>query len=76
MNPTASARGQPYSGHHRRQFAPQRDRQDLPDLAQPSTGPLPPLVSRATLFPLCGYCSGGEGARVERDKSQGYLQSQ
>jgi hypothetical protein len=73
MSPTAWARDQPYFGHHCRRSAPRRDRQDLPDLARPSTGPLLPPVSRATLFPLCGYCSGEEGARIEREKSQGGL---
>jgi hypothetical protein len=51
MSPTACARGQPYSGHHRRRSAPRCDRQELSDLTQPSTGPLLPPVSRATVFP-------------------------
>jgi hypothetical protein len=67
----ACARGQPYSGHQRRWSAPRRDRQDLPDLSQPFTGPPSLSVSRATLFPLRGHCCNGEGARVERKKSQG-----
>jgi hypothetical protein len=70
-SPTACARGQPYSGHHRRQSAPRRGRQDLPDLTQPFTGPPSPLVSHTTLFPLHGYRCKGEGARVERKKSYG-----
>jgi hypothetical protein len=70
-SPTAYARGQPYSGHHRQRSAPRRDRQDLPDLTQPFTGSPSPPVSRATLFPLRGHCYNGEGARVERKKSQG-----
>jgi hypothetical protein len=68
-SPTACARSQPYSGHHRRRSTPRRDRQELPDLTQPSTGPLLPPVSHATTFPLCGYCSGEEGVRVKREKS-------
>jgi hypothetical protein len=72
MSPTACARGQPYSGHHHRRSAPRRDRQDLPDLTQPSTGPLPPPVSRATLFPLYGHYSGGEGARDKKEKTRGF----
>jgi hypothetical protein len=71
MSPTACARGQPYSGHHRWRSAPRRDRQELPDLIQPSTGPLLPPVSRAAVFPLCGYCSGEERARVKKEKRQG-----
>jgi hypothetical protein len=70
-SPTACARGQPYSGHHRHQSALRRDRQKPSDLTRPSTGPLLPSVSRATAFSLCGYCSGEEGARVKRGKSQG-----
>ena len=70
-SPTACARGQPYSDHHHRRSAPRHDRQEHPDLTQPSTGPPSPPVSRATLFPLCGHCYGGEGAWVERKKSQG-----
>jgi hypothetical protein len=70
-SPTVCARGQPYSGHHSRRPAPWCDRQDLPDLTQPFIGPPSPPVSRATLFPLHGHCYGGEGARVERKKSQG-----
>jgi hypothetical protein len=62
---------QPYSVPHRRRSAPRRARQDPPDLTQPFTGPPSPSVSRATLFPLRGYCCKGEGARVERKKSQG-----
>jgi hypothetical protein len=68
MSPTACARGQTYSGHHRRRTAPRRDRKDLQDLTQPFTGPPSPPVSRATLFPLHGYYYKGEGARVERRK--------
>jgi hypothetical protein len=71
MSPTACARGQTYFGHHCRRPAPRRDRQDLPDLTQPFTGPPSPPVSHATLFPLRGYCCKGEGAWVERKKSQG-----
>jgi hypothetical protein len=70
-SPTTCACGQPYSGHHHRRSAPRRDRQDLPGLTQPSTGPPSPPVSRATLFPLRGHYYGGERARVERKKSQG-----
>jgi hypothetical protein len=69
-SPTAYARGQTYSGHHHRRPAPQRDRQDLPDLTKPFTGPPSPPVSRTVLFPLRSYCYKGEGARVERRKSQ------
>jgi hypothetical protein len=61
-SPTAPARGQPYSGHHRRRFAPRRDRQKPPDLIRPSTGPLPPPVSRATAFSLYNYFFGEDGA--------------
>jgi hypothetical protein len=71
MRPTACARGQTYSGHHRRRPAPRRDRQDLPDLTQPFTGPPSPPVRCAVLFSLHGYCFKGEGAQVERRKSQG-----
>jgi hypothetical protein len=70
-SPTACARGQPYSGHHRRRSAPRRDRQKPSDLTQPSTGPLPPLVSCAIAFSLCGYCSGEEGVRVKKEKKPG-----
>jgi hypothetical protein len=70
-SPTTCTRGQPCSGHHRRRLAPRRDRQDLPDVTQPFTGPPSPLVSRATVFPLHDNCCKGEGARVERKKSQG-----
>jgi hypothetical protein len=73
MSPTTCARGPPYSDHHRRRSAPRRDSQDIPDLTQPFTGPPSPPVSRATLFPLRGYCCKGEGARVERKKSQGVI---
>jgi hypothetical protein len=72
-SPTACARGQPYSGQHRRLSTPRRDRQKPPDLTRPSTGPIPPPVSRATAFSLCGYCSGEEGARVKKGKSQGVI---
>jgi hypothetical protein len=57
-SPTACTRGQPYSRHHHQRSAPRRDRQKPPDLIRPSTGPLPPSVSRATTLSLCGYCSG------------------
>jgi hypothetical protein len=70
-SPTACARGQPYSGHHRRQSTPRRDRQKPPNLTRPSIGPLLPPVSRATAFSLCGYCSSEEGVRVKRGKIQG-----
>jgi hypothetical protein len=64
-SPTAWAHDQPYSDHHRRRSAPRRNRHELSDLTQPSTGPLPPPVSRATAFYPYGYCSGEEGARVK-----------
>jgi hypothetical protein len=70
-SPIAYARGQPYSGHHRRRSAPWRDRQEPPDLIRPSTGPLLQPVSRATTFHPCGYCSGEEGARVKKGKKPG-----
>jgi hypothetical protein len=70
-SPTACARSQTDSGHHRRRAAPRRDRQDLPDLTPPFTGPSSPPVSRAILFPLHGYCYKGEGAQLERRRSQG-----
>jgi hypothetical protein len=71
MSPTACASGQPYSDHHRRRSAPRHDRQDLPDLTPPFTGPPSPPISRTPLFHLRGHCCNGEGARVERKKSQG-----
>jgi hypothetical protein len=76
-SPTACARGQPYSDHHHRRSAPRHDRQEHPDLTQPSTGPLPPPVSRTTAFYPYGYCSGEEGVRVKKGKRLGgYWQSQ
>jgi hypothetical protein len=73
----AGARGQPYSGHHRRRFAPRRDCQEPPNLTRPSTRPLPLLVSRATAFYPYGYCSDKEGVRVKKGKRpRGYWQSQ
>jgi hypothetical protein len=73
MSPTACARGQTDSCHHRRRVAPRRDHQDLPDLTPPLTGPPSPQVSRATLFPLHGYCFKGEGARLKRRRSRGFF---
>jgi hypothetical protein len=70
-SPTTCARGQPYSGHHRRRSSPWRDRQKPPNLTRPSTGPLLPSVSRATAFSLCGYYSGEEGALVKKGKKPG-----
>jgi hypothetical protein len=69
--PTACACSQPYSGHHRRRSTPRHDRQKPPDLTWPSTGTLPPLVSHATAFSLCGNCSCEEGARVKKGKKPG-----
>jgi hypothetical protein len=70
MSPTTYARGQPYFDHHRRRSTPRRDRQKPPDLTRPSTRPLPPLVSRATVFYPYGYYSGEEGAQVKKGKRQ------
>jgi hypothetical protein len=75
-SPTACARGQTDSGHHRRRAAPRRDRQDLPDLTPPFTGPPSPRVSRATLFPLRSYCFKRGGSSVgKKKKPGGFVQS-
>jgi hypothetical protein len=76
-SPTACARGQPSSGHHRRRSGPRRDRQGPSDLARPFIGPLPSPVSRDTAFSLLGYCFGEKGVQVkERKRPGGYVLSQ
>jgi hypothetical protein len=73
--PTACARGQTDYGHHRRRVAPRRDRQDLPDLTPPFTGPSSPPVSRATLlFPAVTVSRGRELSGKE-EETGGFLNS-
>jgi hypothetical protein len=73
-SPTACARGQTYSGHHRRRPAPRCDRQDLPDLTQPFTGPPSPPVSHATLFPSAVTVAMGKEPGWKKEKPGGFCE--
>jgi hypothetical protein len=73
----ACARGPGDSGHPRRQAAPRCDRQNLPEPTLPFTGPISPLVSRATLFfPAGTVYIGGRTAGERKKRSGGFLNCQ
>jgi hypothetical protein len=73
MSPAVRARDQPYFGHHRRRSAPRRDRQELPDLTEPSTGPLLSLVSRATVFPSVATVPARRELGLREAKARGFF---
>jgi hypothetical protein len=73
----ACARGPGDSGHPRRQAAPRRDRQSLPEQTPPFAGPPSPPISRATLFfSAVIVCIRGRTAGERERRSGGFVKCQ